>query len=79
MRARAWTGSWTGASDNPSMLSAVSAVVRAIGAASAYGVRGRTFIIRRSWVRAPPAPPAPLAALLEGSVGVYGWMVRLRR
>jgi hypothetical protein len=38
---RAWTGSWTGAPDNPSAANAVSAIIRVIGAASAHGARGR--------------------------------------
>jgi hypothetical protein len=33
----AWTGSWTGAKDNPGAASAVSAVIRVICAASAHG------------------------------------------
>jgi hypothetical protein len=32
---RAWTGSWTGAPDNPSVVSAAGAMIRAICAASA--------------------------------------------
>jgi hypothetical protein len=39
---RAWTGSWTGAPDNPSAANAVGAIVRAIGAASARVALGRT-------------------------------------
>jgi hypothetical protein len=35
----AWTGSWTGSPDNPSAVSAVSAITRAIGAASACAGR----------------------------------------
>ena len=37
-----WTGSWTGAPDNPSAVSAVSAMIRVVCAASAHGVRGHT-------------------------------------
>jgi len=37
-----WTGSWTGASDNPSAASAISAITRVICAGSAPGARGRT-------------------------------------
>jgi hypothetical protein len=36
---RAWTGSWTGSPDNPSAASAVSAMTRDIGSASASGAR----------------------------------------
>jgi hypothetical protein len=42
MAPRPWTGSWTGASDNSSAVSAISAMTRGIGAASALGARGRT-------------------------------------
>jgi hypothetical protein len=38
----AWTGSWTGAQDNPRATSAVSAMIRVICAGSAYDARGRT-------------------------------------
>ena len=38
----AWTGSWTGAPDNPSAAIAVNAMIRVIRAASAYGFRGHT-------------------------------------
>jgi hypothetical protein len=37
-----WTGSWTGAPDNPGAARAISAITRAISAASAHGARGRT-------------------------------------
>jgi len=50
-RSPAWTGSWTGAPDNPSVVSAVSAMIRVIYAASAHGARGR----------------APLNPLVQGS------------
>jgi hypothetical protein len=39
---RPWTGSWTGAPDNPSAASAVSAITRIICAARAHGAWGRT-------------------------------------
>ena len=39
---RPWTGSWTGAPDNPSAVSAVSAMIRVVCAASAHGAGGRT-------------------------------------
>jgi hypothetical protein len=42
MDLRSWTGSWTGASDNPSAASAVSAMIRVICAASVRGAGGRT-------------------------------------
>ncbi len=42
MSARAWTGSWTGASDNPSVASAISAIIRVICAASVRGAGGHT-------------------------------------
>ena len=35
-----WTGSWTGASDNPSAVSAVSAMIRVVCAASGYRAWG---------------------------------------
>ena len=41
--ARAWNGSWNGAPDTPSTASAISAITRGIGAASAFGARGRTY------------------------------------
>jgi hypothetical protein len=41
MASRPWTGSWTGASDNSSAVSAISAMIRGIGAASVRGARGR--------------------------------------
>jgi hypothetical protein len=37
-----WNGSWNGAPDNPSAPGALSAIARAISAASALGARGRT-------------------------------------
>ena len=37
-----WTGSWTGVPDNPSVVSAISAMIRFIRAASPQGARGRT-------------------------------------
>ncbi len=40
-------GSWTGAPDNPSAASAIGAMTRVIGAASAHGVRGRTSCKRQ--------------------------------
>jgi hypothetical protein len=43
----AWTGSWTGAPDNPSAANAASAMTCGIGAASAQGVRGRTSCKRQ--------------------------------
>jgi hypothetical protein len=39
---RSWTGSWTGAPDNPSAMTLFNAVIRVICAASAHRVRGRT-------------------------------------
>ena len=39
----AWNGSWNGAPDNPSTAGAISAITRAIGAASALGARGRAY------------------------------------
>jgi len=41
--AAAWNGSWNGAPDNPSAASAVNAMTRAIGAASAHSARDRTY------------------------------------
>jgi hypothetical protein len=43
-----WTGSWTGAQDNPSAASAVSAMIRVICAGSAYDARGRTSCKRQA-------------------------------
>jgi len=43
-----WTGSWTGASDNPSAASAISAITRVIGAASTLGAGGRTSCKRQA-------------------------------
>jgi hypothetical protein len=37
----AWTGSWTGSPDNPSVTSAVGAIAQVIAAASASGAPGR--------------------------------------
>ncbi len=37
----AWTGSWTGSPDNPSAVSAIRAITRAIGAASACAAGAR--------------------------------------
>jgi hypothetical protein len=42
-----WTGSWTGAQDNPSAASAVGAMIRVISAASAHDARGRTSCKRQ--------------------------------
>ena len=39
---QAWTGSWTGAPDNPSAARAVNAIIRVICAASVRGAGGRT-------------------------------------
>jgi hypothetical protein len=39
----AWNGSWNGGPGNPSTMSAVSAIFRGIGAASALGARGRGY------------------------------------
>jgi hypothetical protein len=44
----AWTGSWTGALDNPSAVSAVNAMACVICAASALGARGRTSCKRQA-------------------------------
>ena len=41
-RGHAWTGSWTGAPDNPSAARAVNAMIRVIRAASAPTAQGRT-------------------------------------
>jgi hypothetical protein len=43
-----WTGSWTGASDNPSAASAISAITRVICAASVRGAGGRTSCKRQA-------------------------------
>jgi hypothetical protein len=42
-----WTGSWTGAQDNPSAASPVNAMIRVICAASTLGARGRTSCKRQ--------------------------------
>jgi hypothetical protein len=42
------TGSWTGAQGNPSAASAISAVIRAVCAASTFGARGRTSCKRQA-------------------------------
>ena len=42
-----WTGSWTGASDNPSATSAISAITRVICAARVRGAWGRTSCKRQ--------------------------------
>ena len=39
---RAWTGSWTGAPDNSSVVSAAGAMIRVIYAASTLGAWGRS-------------------------------------
>jgi hypothetical protein len=44
----AWTGSWTGASVNPSAARAISAITRAICAARAHGAWGRTSCKRQA-------------------------------
>jgi hypothetical protein len=59
----AWTDSWTGVSDNPSAACAVSVMIRVICAGRKLGAGAVLLIIRRSWVRAPPAPPAVLLAV----------------
>jgi hypothetical protein len=43
----AWTGSWTGASGNPSAASAISAMTRVICAGSAHNARSRTSCKRQ--------------------------------
>ena len=43
----AWNGSWNVAPDNPSAASAISAMTRAIAAASVLGARGRTSCKRQ--------------------------------
>ena len=43
----AWTGSWTGAPDNPSAANAASAMTCGIGAASAQGVRAVLLVMCR--------------------------------
>ena len=40
---RSWHGSWHGAADSSSSASAISAIGRGIGAASAQNARGRTY------------------------------------
>ncbi len=42
-RRRAWNGSWNGALSNPRTASAVSVMIRVIGAASALSAQGRTY------------------------------------
>ena len=42
MGLRPWTGSWTGAPDNPSAARAISAMTRVIRAVSVPGAGGRT-------------------------------------
>ena len=44
----AWTGSWTGSPDNPSVTSAVSAIAQVIAAASASGAPGRSSCKRQA-------------------------------
>ena len=41
---RPWTGSWTGASDNPSVARAISAMIWVICAASAHGARAALLL-----------------------------------
>jgi hypothetical protein len=57
-----WTGSWTGAPDSPSVVSAVSAMTRAISAGSASVVRGRTSrnppVVGSSPTRPTPSIPS---------------------
>ena len=48
---QAWTGSWTGAPDNPSAARAVNAMIRVIRAASAYGVEAEYVSSRSSGTR----------------------------
>jgi hypothetical protein len=49
---------WTGSPDNPSAASAVGAITRAIGAASAHGARGRTSHNPPVAGSSPTRPPA---------------------
>ena len=56
----AWNGSWDDAPNNPSAAGAISAMTRAIGAASALGARGRT-----SCKRVANATPDLMLALLR--------------
>ena len=57
MGPRAWTGSWTESPVQTVQSGASMARLRGIRAASARSARAVLLIIRRSWVRAPPAPP----------------------
>src|SRR5439155_7374576 len=50
---------WTGSPDNPSAASAVGAITRAIGAASAHGARGRTSHNTPVVGSSPTVPPRP--------------------
>jgi hypothetical protein len=45
---RPWTGSWTGASDNPSAASAIDAMTCGIVAASVFGACGHTSCKRQA-------------------------------
>ena len=62
-RGGSWNGSWNGSPDDPSVVSAVSAVsVSPVQLALAVDV-AIVLIIRRSWVRASPAPPGILRVI----------------
>ena len=59
-----WTGSWTGPPGSPSAVSATSAIFRVICAATVALIvhAAVVLIIRRSLVRAPPAPLPEVAS-----------------
>ena len=44
VKGRPWTGSWTGVPDNPSVVSAVSAMIRVIYAVRTLSARGSTLV-----------------------------------
>jgi hypothetical protein len=55
-----WTGSWTGASDNPSAASAISAMPRVICAASVCGAGGRASHNPPVVGSSPTSPTVPI-------------------
>jgi hypothetical protein len=76
---RAWNGSWTGAPDNPSAVSAISAIIRGICAASGRGAGGRTSH-NPPVVGSRPHPPhrwrtllpsALITGIFYGGLGVF--------
>ena len=81
MGPRAWTGSWIGAPDNPSASNAVSAMIRAIGAASVRGAGGRSSrnppVVGSSPTRPNSPPPHVKAPLTCGYMLVRGALVPL--